>query len=229
MKQLLVFLLLLCSASVSAQDVIVKKDGSTILSKVLEVGQDVVKYKNFSNLDGPTYTISKSELQSINYQNGAKDTFSAPVREENRYLPNNQNDGMQMYNDRALLELDYNLNKPYAKRAKALKTIGWIGGGLFVGAGVVLTGMCLTMEGYSLGGSTGETIAAVACFGVGIGWTLGFHSLARRAQNESYNQYSILQKEIYLNDGTSLSLGADLLRDQVCRKQTVGLGLRYNF
>lgn len=72
MKHLLVFLLLLCSASVSAQDVIVKKDGSTILSKVLEVGQEEIKYKKHDNLEGPTYIIQKSELQAINYQNGAK-------------------------------------------------------------------------------------------------------------------------------------------------------------
>ena len=75
MKQLLVFLLLLCSASVSAQDVIVKKDGSTILSKVLEVNTADVKYKKFSNPEGPTYTISKSEIMAINYENGEKDSF----------------------------------------------------------------------------------------------------------------------------------------------------------
>ena len=76
MKQLLVFLFLLCSISVYAQDVIVKKDGSTILSKVLEVNTADVKYKKFSNLDGPTYTINKSELLSINYENGERDDFS---------------------------------------------------------------------------------------------------------------------------------------------------------
>ena len=76
MKHLLVFLLLLCSASVSAQDVIVKKDGSTILSKVLEVNTADVKYKKFSNPDGPTYTINKSEILSINYENGERDDFS---------------------------------------------------------------------------------------------------------------------------------------------------------
>lgn len=108
MKQLLILLFLLCSIGVSAQDVIVKKDGTTILSKVLEVGQSVIKYKKHENPDGPTYTISKSELQAINYQNGAKDTFSEPVREENRYLPNNQNDGTQQYNDNALLMIDAN-------------------------------------------------------------------------------------------------------------------------
>lgn len=70
MKQVLIVLLLLCAANVSAQDVIVKKDGSTILSKVLEVNQDAVKYKKSSNLEGPIYTISLSEILSINYENG---------------------------------------------------------------------------------------------------------------------------------------------------------------
>ena len=106
MKQLFVMLLFLCSAVANAQDVIVKRDGSTILSKVLEVGEEDVKYKKSDNLDGPIYTIKKTELQAINYKNGAKDTFSEPVRENNRYLPNNQNDGTQQYNDRALLEMD---------------------------------------------------------------------------------------------------------------------------
>ena len=58
-----------------AQDVIVKKDGSTILSKILEVNTSDIKYKKYSNLDGPTYTILKAELLSINYKNGEKDMF----------------------------------------------------------------------------------------------------------------------------------------------------------
>lgn len=58
-----------------AQDVIVKKDGSTILSKVVEVGSSEVKYKKWSNQSGPLYTVSISELLSINYKNGDKETF----------------------------------------------------------------------------------------------------------------------------------------------------------
>ena len=75
MKQLLVMFMLLCSTAVFAQDVIVKKDGSTILAKVLEVNTKDIKYKKHSNLSGPTYTINKSEIMSINYENGEKDTF----------------------------------------------------------------------------------------------------------------------------------------------------------
>ena len=58
-----------------AQDVIVKKDGSTILSKVLEVNTTDIKYKKNSNLNGPTYTINKEEIQAINYEGGDIDKF----------------------------------------------------------------------------------------------------------------------------------------------------------
>lgn len=75
MKKILFFILLICSANVSAQDVIVKKDGSTIISKVLEVNIADIKYKKFSNQNGPTYTIRKSDVMAINYENGEKDDF----------------------------------------------------------------------------------------------------------------------------------------------------------
>lgn len=61
--------------SAAAQDVIVKRDGTAILSKVLEIGISEVKYKNHANPDGPTYTLSKADILSVNYENGQKDTF----------------------------------------------------------------------------------------------------------------------------------------------------------
>lgn len=76
MKRILLFLMLLSVTSVFAQDVIVKKDGSTILSKVVEIGTTEVKYKKFSNQNGPTYSILKSDIQAVNYENGEKDIFT---------------------------------------------------------------------------------------------------------------------------------------------------------
>lgn len=95
MKKILL-LLSLIAVDVHAQDIIVKKDGNTVVSKVLEVNTSEVKYKKFSNLDGPTYIISKAELLSINYENGDRDVFEdtapnsepasnqAPVTDEQR-------------------------------------------------------------------------------------------------------------------------------------------------
>lgn len=61
-----------------AQDVLVKKDGSTILAKVLKITETEVEYKDFNNQDGPTRVISIVNLQAINYQNGQKESFSVP-------------------------------------------------------------------------------------------------------------------------------------------------------
>lgn len=81
MKQFLLSSIFLCiSYSGYSQDVIVKKDGSTILSKVLEVSSSEVKYKKYSNQDGPIYSISSSNIQVINYENGEKETFGHSER-----------------------------------------------------------------------------------------------------------------------------------------------------
>jgi hypothetical protein len=58
-----------------SQDVISKKDGSMIKVKVTEIIDDVVKYKKFDNLDGPTYNLEKSEIVQIKYINGSIDKF----------------------------------------------------------------------------------------------------------------------------------------------------------
>ncbi len=59
-----------------SQDIITKKTGEDILSKILEVGQFEVKYKKFDNLSGPIFTIQKTELIMVRYENGTKDLFS---------------------------------------------------------------------------------------------------------------------------------------------------------
>jgi hypothetical protein len=57
-------------------DYILLKNGEEIGGKVLEVGSTEIKYKKCDNPDGPTYTVNKSEVFMIKYQNGTKDVFS---------------------------------------------------------------------------------------------------------------------------------------------------------
>ena len=59
----------------SAQDIIVTKDSRRIEAKVTEVNIDNVKYKVFAHQDGPTYTLLKSDIVTILYQNGNVETF----------------------------------------------------------------------------------------------------------------------------------------------------------
>lgn len=84
MKKLSLLVVLLCVSMVTiAQDVIVKKDGSTIQSKVMEINGTEIKYKKWSNQDGPLYSIGRSEILSINYQNGEVEKFSEVFVENN--------------------------------------------------------------------------------------------------------------------------------------------------
>ena len=228
MKHLLVLLLLLCATTVSAQDVIVKKDGSTILSKVLEVGQAEIKYKRFDNIDGPTYTIKKSEIQAINYQNGAKDTFSTPVREENRYLPNNQNDGTQAMIDRALVELDNSIHKPILRKVRTLQITGGVLGGIMVGIGTYLVADAHNHGEHSVRRQNRGMGIALIGGGAAIGTTLFL--IANKVKKDNLLQSTVIyQHNINLTNGASISAGVDLINDRLTEYNTLGLGLRYNF
>ena len=63
-----------------AQDVITLKDGSEINALVQEIGTDEVKYKKWDNKNGPNYTMKKSEIFMIKYQNGSKDVFNEAAK-----------------------------------------------------------------------------------------------------------------------------------------------------
>lgn len=78
-KCILIITMVLITAMTYAQDVIVKKDGSTIISKVEEIGSAEIKYKKWSNQDGPMYTISVSDVARINFENGTVESFVEEV------------------------------------------------------------------------------------------------------------------------------------------------------
>jgi len=66
---------LFASFTARAQDVITQNNGDEIKAKVLEVGTTEIKYKKSDNLGGPTYSLFKSDVFMIRYQNGTKDLF----------------------------------------------------------------------------------------------------------------------------------------------------------
>ena len=69
--------------SLFAQDIIVKKDGQEIESKVIEISPVEIKYKIYNNLEGPIYSINKDELVFIRYESGEKETFSYKTKTQN--------------------------------------------------------------------------------------------------------------------------------------------------
>ena len=52
------------------------RSGENILVKVIEVGTTEVKYKKQDNLNGPLFSILKSDLLMIKYENGTSEKFS---------------------------------------------------------------------------------------------------------------------------------------------------------
>ena len=60
----------------SAQDLIIKKNGDEIQAKITEITATELKYKKYNYLEGPTFSINKSDVFMVRYENGEKDIFS---------------------------------------------------------------------------------------------------------------------------------------------------------
>lgn len=59
-----------------SQDMITKKSSEDIKAKVIEVTTTEIKYKKFDDVSGPLFTILKSDVLMIRYENGTKDIFN---------------------------------------------------------------------------------------------------------------------------------------------------------
>lgn len=225
MRVKFLILFLLCSVALFAQDIIVQNNGNTILSKVVEIGASEVKYKKFSNLNGPTYTIAKAEILVINYENGEKESFANAQAS----VVNTNNIGKRMLSDNELLRVDANNNNVNSEKIKRLKRNGWIVGLLGVGIG---TGFCIiasnadSAEYLTIYGAIGGTCILGGAIYAGVNFIK-----ANRLQKEldSYVHVApIFQENIKFDNGSMLSAGVDFIKGKDFG-YTPGVGLRYNF
>ena len=86
MKKTMYFLLaiLFIATGIKAQDIITLTNGTQIQSKVLDITPGEVKYKDFNNPDGPTNSILKSTVASIQYANGVRTLFNEATGDKPR-------------------------------------------------------------------------------------------------------------------------------------------------
>lgn len=85
---LLMITVMVLSGELYAQDIIIKRDGKEIPSKVLEISSTEIKYKDFDFLTGPTRVLNISEVIVILYENGKREVFAAKdeaVKEQSEY------------------------------------------------------------------------------------------------------------------------------------------------
>ncbi|MEI6586992.1 MAG: hypothetical protein WCL56_12955 [Sediminibacterium sp.] len=105
MKNILLFILFVFSSTIiKAQDTLSMRSSENILVKIIEVGILEVKYKKIDNLNGPVFSILKSDLLMIKYENGTKDDFSSIKKIEGYNLfviddsVQGKNDAQRFYN-----------------------------------------------------------------------------------------------------------------------------------
>ncbi len=81
MRTVLFFAFMLSFGTIAiAQDKIVKKDGAEIECKVIEITDELIKYRKLDNLEGPLYSLKKSDITVIQYENGTLDVFNEQER-----------------------------------------------------------------------------------------------------------------------------------------------------
>lgn len=200
MKPLLTLLLLLLPCCLAAQDLIVKKDKSTIRCRIEEVTDSMVSYMQWDDKSGTCYLIEKSLVSSIHFENGKKEMY-----------------------------IKFDPADPY-KKVRRLKIAGWVGGGILAGIG---TSFLLRWAYYRNDFSKTYGIKyGIPCLAVGAGFTAAFHiaaNMQKKTIDATLQTSSIYRQDISFRDGTSLSIGADLMNDCILNKQTVGIGLSYQF
>lgn len=225
-------LFLIISASIGyAQDVIVTKDGSTVLAKVLKITKTEVTYKKHSNLQGPDYTMSVSDIVSINYENGTKETFNPVVSQTEVQSSTDIFTTDVKTNDLELLRSYKNVSNMQGK-IKKRRMIGWIGGGaLFAVSGALLTAYLVS------DGAMDDEIATIlssSLAGAGVAWCVGWNISANRLKKKLDSQYSqipLFEQDIFNGKNSKLVAGVDALKLGDINQNTyaVGVSLKYNF
>jgi len=202
-----VLFLALCIIAIScnclAQDIIVTKDARKINAKVTEVNVDNIRYKNFDNQDGPVYTLLKSDIASIVYQNGQVDTFSS---ESPKPATSNQMPRQTVTaNNRTQIESSGNLltdMQTYSpalysqyRSGKKTSTTGLIFTGIGGAAsitGVIILAACSDNPEAVTGGSATIVIGSL-CLTAGIPFLIVGGSKKSRAIGTFNRQYQLSQ------------------------------------
>ncbi len=188
----------------------------------------------------PTVSTDPEQAQSVPQSSPTQSTptpvatSSAPTDEELlRYaesIPAYKQSGTMT--DSELLRLNHNINyspKKLYSKAKTMRIVGWVGGGVLLAAGVIV---CYTVgeiayydvERYpTLFGSAGG--AAI--------WILGFNlyanSLKKQARELEMYSANIIENDILNFGGNKLTAGVNMMGNRMTHTHGLGLSLKFNF
>lgn len=147
-----------------AQDIIVKNNGEEIQAKVLNINETQINYIKWSNQNGPTYTIAKSDVFMIKYENGEKDVFGhtdAPTVSNSAITPNTPTLSTQLSQNNLKFIKQEDLFKK-GKRFKRGGTAWMIISGIGMLGGCVVGGTQEWSTGAVVGFAVGGTLFMIA-------------------------------------------------------------------
>lgn len=233
MKKVFSMLMLLClTMTVVAQDIVVKKDGTTIKAQVTEVSRTEIKYKRFDNPKGPVYTISVTELLAINYENGNTESFNGTTQSTVSTATN----GERNLTDSQLVSL-YNRQNAKPEKPKKIVTskdlynkginqrkIGYIIGGASILAGGAL--VCCGISGHEEFVVTGSCLAGT---GLIVGTIFVVKGQSKINKSRTIQSYALYQQEFPLGNNKTLAAGPSILKNNLTKEYSCGISLCMNF
>lgn len=212
--------LAVCCLSALAQDVLVKKDGSSLLGRVEEVTETEVKYRKADNPNGPLYTIKVADLMRINYENGQSDVFSQDGMTPGSILPGATGESR----DTELLNM-FSSEKNKYSLPKKLKRIGFIGGGI-----LILGGLSIMIANDFTDDNPASFFSGVGICALGVVAMPTFYFIAKHKQKQidELACAPLFRQEVFAAGGKSLSMGVDYIGDRF-KTRTLGVGMTFNF
>lgn len=212
MKKLLFFLFAFLPISLMAQDRIQTIGGTYIDVKILEIDEDSITYKEYANLNGPTYRISIENVAAVIFQNKTEEVYSSvpeafnlPYRIDAR-RGNLYGDGVEIPDESLIYILgpeEYDSYNAGLRFRKTGKTLGFVGLGLAAAGGILFA--------VTLGqAKRGERVSGAAylsgyTFGLGISCLIAsipFSAVGRGKINAVVDNYN-LNRHASLNFGVT--------------------------
>ncbi len=82
---LLVTLFHFVGLAAKSQDKIYRKNGKVVEAKIVEVGSSEIKYREFSDPNGPIYVLETDLIKRIVFENGKEQKFNDSIKDPERY------------------------------------------------------------------------------------------------------------------------------------------------
>lgn len=177
MKKILLLIMAFMPVLAFAQDNIRTIEGKSITAKILEIGEDSIAYKDYSNQDGPTYRLSIANIASITLENGDEtiynnipDGFKYPSKLE-VYRNDLYGDGVEIPESSLIYVLgqdEYDSFNAGLKFKRAGRTLSFVGLGLTVAGGALLV-MAIDMAKRGEIKSGNTSMAYISGYSIGLG------------------------------------------------------------